>query len=165
MWCTDPQIISTVILGLSGLLISWFYSWRTSSREADKMMKELFTEFNQRYDRLNDSLVIIEANFRSVESFKQLEAKCNELEDGDKEKYKQLRQAVIDYFNLCAEEFYWYHHKKRIDPLVWKSWQAGMNYWYNEVPSIKALWMEEVKANGKASYYINDKVEFFKDKE
>jgi hypothetical protein len=142
----------SVILGGTALIISAYFAWYSKKLNDDKIMKELFTEFNQRYDVLNGRLTWVKSHITTSE-------------DLNLEENSEYRHAIIDYFNLYAEEFYWYYHKKRIDPLVWNSWQAGMNYWYNEVPSIKALWMEEVKANGKASYYINDKVEFFKDKE
>jgi hypothetical protein len=71
------------------------------------MMKELFTEFNQRYDKLNDSLVSIEKEGLT-------------FEDLNEKKNKIYRQDVIDFFNPCAEEFYW-NQKGRIDPKVWKA--------------------------------------------
>lgn len=147
----DASIISSIILGLSALGVSWFYSHRTNKLEGDKMMKELFTEFNQRYDKLNDSLVWIEKEGLS-------------LKDLNKEKYKLQRQATIDFFNLCAEEFYW-NQKGRVDPKVWKAWSSGMNYWVNEVSAIRELWESEIASNGKLSYYITGKEEFFKLKE
>lgn len=155
----DSQIISSIIISFSALVISWFYAARNSKREGDKMMKELFTEFNLRYDKLNDSLVLIEASYPEYEVFEKLKD-----DETTKKEFEKLKQAVIDYFNLCAEEFYWYYHKGRIDALVWKSWEKGMNYWFNEVPTVKKLWILEVKANGKESYYITDKKEFFVEK-
>lgn len=147
----NTDIIVTIILGFVGSSIAalnYYYNWKLAK---DKMNKELFTEFNNRYDKLNDYLYQIAQEYPTVELL-------------DKAKNsKKLKQKVIDYFSLCAEEFYWYHHKKRIDSLIWKSWHSGMNYWYNEVPAIKALWEEEVKSNGKESYYINNNVEFFID--
>jgi hypothetical protein len=63
----------------------------------------------------------------------------------------------------CAEEYFWYK-KKRIDDLVWDSWSAGMNYWYNhESGIIKELWKKEIEnKRGLKSYYINNGDEFFK---
>lgn len=152
----DAQIISSIILGLTALLVSWFYSWRSSKRDGDKMMKELFTEFNARYDKLNDSLAIIETYYKEYDKFKQLYV-------NDREEHKKLKQDVIDFFNLCAEEYYW-HQKKRIDPKIWQAWHSGMNYWYNKVPTIKKLWKMEVEAGGTTSYYLNGKESFFIDK-
>lgn len=80
----------------------------------------------------------------------------NKVENAD-----ELKQKVIDYFNLCAEEYFWFHHKNRIDPIVWKSWHKGMNYWYNNVPCIEQMWQDEIKANGEDSYYIGNGDGFF----
>jgi hypothetical protein len=150
----------TLILGITGFIITGYYSKHTKKIADEKMMKELFTEFNKRYADLNDYLVEIEHDYHDLE--------IEELEKVHKytapEHGKLLKKKVIDYFSLCAEEFYWFHHKKRIDPLIWKSWQSGMNYWYNEVPTIKRLWKKEVEANEKKSYYIIGETEFFIDK-
>ena len=100
----DTQIVSSIILGLSALGVSWFYSYRTAKLEGDKMMKELFKDFNQRYDRLNDKLAFLEKQ--------QWTLPVLELDEN-----KKYRAAVIDFFNLCAEEYYWYK-KGRIDPKV-----------------------------------------------
>lgn len=154
----DTQIISSIILGLFALGITWFYAFRTSKREGDKMMKELFTEFNLRYDKLNDALVLIESSYSEYEVFIKLKD-----DETTKKKFEKLRQAVIDYFNLCAEEYFW-NQKGRIDPKVWKAWHSGMNYWYKAVPTIKRLWQFEVEAGGTMSYYLNGKESFFIDK-
>lgn len=147
----NTQIAITLILGIIASIIAainFRYNWILAK---DKMNKELFKEFNERYEKLNNYLYQIAQEFSTIEL---LEKAQNS---------KELQQKVIDYFSLCAEEFYWYHHKNRIGTLIWKSWQSGMNYWYNEVPAIKSLWEEEVKSNGKESYYITNKVEFFID--
>ena len=155
------KLLTSVILGLTGFGITVYYSRRTQKIANEKMMKELFTEFNKRYSELNNYLVEIEQKYPSLE---QLE----KAKSGDNTEYGDLlKQKVIDYFSLCAEEFYWFHHKKRIDPLIWESWRSGMSYWY-EIPTIKALWKKEVADNGKGSYYIIEKtgkptVEFFED--
>jgi hypothetical protein len=151
----DAQIISSIILGVVAIGVTWFYSFGSSKREKDRMMKDLFSEFNSRYDKLNDSLATIEANYKDYNHFKEL--RVTNADD-----YKKLKQDVIDFFNLCAEEYYW-HQKKRIDQKIWRSWHAGMNYWYNNVPTIKKLWQLEVEAGGTTSYYLNGKERFFVD--
>ena len=109
---------------------------------------------NDRYDYLNDYLVEIENRYRTKELFEKAENK------------DLLKKKVIDYFILCSEEFFWYHHKNRIDNTIWDSWEQGMNYWFNEVEVIKDIWIEEIAKNGKKSYYIlDDGVEFFKNKQ
>eukprot|EP01029_Cantina_marsupialis_P030837 TRINITY_DN8516_c0_g2_i1.p1 TRINITY_DN8516_c0_g2~~TRINITY_DN8516_c0_g2_i1.p1 ORF type:complete len:149 (-),score=21.63 TRINITY_DN8516_c0_g2_i1:42-488(-) len=140
-------ILPSLIIGFFGLSATIWFSRATKKRESDKMMKELFTEFNTRYDKLNNYLAQIVDSDKPVESVDQI----NE------------RAVVIDFFNLCAEEYFW-HKRGRIDKKMWQSWQAGMNYWYNHTnPIIRDLWIEECNCeNGKASYYIVNGDEFFK---
>jgi hypothetical protein len=145
----DFSLISTVILGTIGICITYYYSWHTQKLSNEIMSKQLFTEFNNRYDKLNNFLIEIEKQYPTMD---QLNKAPNAAE---------LKKKVIDYFILCSEEFYWYHHKKRIDNIIWNSWHSGMNYWYNNVPAIKELWEQEVNTNSKASYYIIDNNEFF----
>lgn len=141
-------VFSATIIGAFGLLISNKYQRKNREIADDRMMKELFTEFNKRYDGLNDTLAFLEKQNLTLP----------ELELVENKKY---RDDVIDFFNLCAEEYYWYS-KGRIDPKVWKAWHSGMNYWVNEVEAVRELWKNEVKANGKTSYYLEGKEEFFR---
>jgi hypothetical protein len=85
------------------------------------LFKELFTEFNARYDKLNDCLMEIE-----------------ELGSAPEIKH---RQAVIDYFNLCAEE-YLFFKQGYIVPEVWRSWCRGMIYYMDREP-FRSLWEKE----------------------
>lgn len=138
--------ITSIILGGSGLISTIVFSCATIKRESDKILKNLFTEFNSRYNNLNNELL------RIVKP------------DTNKEKIKpEDRAIIIDFFNLCAEEYLW-KRKRRIDSKIWRSWQAGMNYWYNHNnPIIRELWDEETHdKNGLISYYIEKKDEFFK---
>ena len=141
-------VISATILGVFGLLISRKYQRKNREIADDRMMKELFSEFNHRYNKLNDSLASLEKKNWTLP----------ELEMEDNKKYKD---DVIDFFNLCAEEYYWFT-KGRIDPKVWKAWYSGMNYWVNQVKVIQELWLKEIKANGKTSYYLEGAEEFFR---
>src|SRR5258706_8531108 len=65
------------------------------------LFKELFTEFNRRYDALNDNLI-------------QIVTSRDALGQED-------RQAVVDYCNLCAEE-YLFFSEGYIHQQVWRSW-------------------------------------------
>jgi hypothetical protein len=136
----------SITMGIIALLITSGYSSSTKKRENDKMMKDLFTDFNKRYSALNGDL--------------EKASKAQTVEDLS----PSLRDAVIDFFNLCAEEYFW-KKKGRIDDSIWNSWEVGMNYWYNH-PSeiIKNLWLSEtVEKKGLKSYYIQRGDEFFKD--
>jgi len=95
------------------------------------LFKALFTEFNKRYDKLNGKLAEIAA---SKPERKPLDNK--------------ERETVIDYFNLCAEEYLFYK-RGYIDPDVWRAWCNGM-LWYMEQEPFATLWEEEKSNN---SYY------------
>jgi len=92
------------------------------------LFKQLFTEFNQRYDRMNDMLVTI------AESPDPLDNK--------------MRQKIVDYFNLCAEE-YLFFREGYIYPHVWRTWCKGM-LWYLNHPTFEKVWAEEQKSE---AYY------------
>lgn len=144
----DTTIISTIIIGATSLFITFYYSRHTARISHDKMMKELFVEFNKRYSDLNDYLLKVSNSFSTKE---QLDEAENSV---------LLKEKIIDYFNLCAEEFFWYNHKNRIDGIVWESWQKGMNEWF-KVESIRALWEEEVRKYGEKTFYIKNGKGFF----
>ncbi|MFZ1704892.1 MAG: hypothetical protein WAT79_11140 [Saprospiraceae bacterium] len=144
------EILVTLIIGCFGYLITHYYSKHSKELAHDQMMKELFKDFNARYDKLNNNLIRLEKDKLILEKLKE----CKEFD--------VYHQTIIDFFNLCAEEFYWYHHKHRVDPIVWNSWNKGMNYWFNNIPAIQELWDIEIKNDGKISYYIIDQNEFFK---
>jgi cob(I)alamin adenosyltransferase len=142
---TEAVIVSA-ILGIFGLLITYFFNHQNRTLANDKMEKDLFTEFNARYDELNDFLFQIQANCKTLE---------------DLESNPLLRYKLNDFFNLCAEEYYW-KKKKRISDEIWLAWSEGMNDWYNSVPLIQLAWLDEVQKRGCKSYYIKRKDEFFK---
>ena len=93
------------------------------------MFTELFQHFNKRYDDLNERLNIIAGMSTS-------------------EIAQQDRQVLMDYFNLCAEE-YLYFNAGYIDAAVWRSWTRGMEI-YAAIPAIRQLWEEELRTG---SYY------------
>jgi hypothetical protein len=99
------------------------------------MFKELFSEFNQKYDdKFNDYLNDIDSKAQQQEAYVLTATE---------------RKMIVDYLNLCAEEFLWYK-KKRIDEAVWLSWENGMLY-YLKIKPIKDIVESEKKQ--KDSYY------------
>lgn len=119
-----------------GVLILYFgilYNILTYKISADKFSKELFNEFNKRFDDMNEGLnQIIDPNHNSFRTMGLIP-----------------KEQIIDYLNLCSEEYYWYR-KGRIDFLVWKSWKKGMIY-YLKNPAFKAVVDDQRKE--KDSYY------------
>lgn len=139
----------SIILGIFGIIITFVYSHKSKSLNDDILFKELFGKFNERYDSLNDKLQrVIDDSEKSELTIKHLNEKTIQ---GSNKTYKQV---LIDYFNLCAEEYFW-NRKGRIDPIVWKSWNTGMKYWYKS-KLLQNFWIEEKKNNGYESYYLED---------
>lgn len=117
-----------LVAAMSALLGTAFFFHRGHGDDA-RFMKELFEHFNKRYDDLNDELQ------------KVLDAPAAPLEDHEK-------MILIDYFNLCAEEWVFRQAGYIYDP-VWESWENGMRqYAANEY--VAALWRQE---RATSSYY------------
>ena len=94
-----------------------------------KLFKELFVDFNHRYDELNDDLNAI-------------------LFDPSEGVLRpDQREKVFNYSNLPAEEYFFYK-AGYIDHDVWRSWSQGMNLFFGH-PRIQGLWEQE----RKESYY------------
>lgn len=141
-----PLLISFIAIWLTGR-----YQNHTKKLASDKLMKELFSEFNVRYDEINNNLDVISKI--SIQQWADLSEEERTLWYGD----------VIDFFNICAEEYYW-HKEGRINGNIWKSWSKGMNDIYNRSQVIQSIWEDECKNEGYKSYYIDKPNEFFKRK-
>lgn len=139
----------TMAISLVAILISYWFQYHRKKLANDRMLKELFKEFNERYDKLNNDLNKVSR--MSIEEWSSLY----------KEEMTTLYSVVIDYFNICAEEYYWYKRKK-ISPKIWKSWSRGMNDIYNRSEVIRLLWEMECENGDYESYYINKPNAFFK---
>ena len=120
-----------IMLAFSSGGAAVFYFPQKQKLEEARLLKELITEFNRRYDTLNEQLAKITATTPTPLSTCQ-------------------KAVVIDYFNLCAEEYLFYT-LDYVQPRVWDAWQAGMKV-YRQDDRIKALWQEEEQEN-KDSYY------------
>lgn len=104
---------------------------RQSKAENDRIFKELFTEFNTKYDlKFNRKLDEI------------VNSKQNNLNT-------EQEYFVVDYINFCAEEYLW-RTKGRIPDAVWNSWENGMVYYFNN-PLINKIFFNERMQ--KDSYY------------
>lgn len=107
-----------------------FYFLHQQNIEKARFFKELVTDFNRRYDdKNNDLLAIIREPNKPLDS-------------------KQI-QAVIDYFNLCAEEYLFYD-AGYIDRRVWDAWYNGMKQFGGD-SRISELWRQEIQQTN--SYY------------
>jgi len=118
------------VLALLGTVISIIYSFQAQRREEVRLFKDLFTDFNERYDRLNDEMNKI------------LRLPSNEaLSNGHLD-------TLNDYFNLCGEEYLFYQ-LGYIRPKAWEAWLAGMRFYYAD-ERIKKIWDRELESD---SYY------------
>jgi hypothetical protein len=122
----DLPIVITIIGGVFSL----FYFVQQQQIEELKLFKELFNDFNGRYDKLNNRL--------------------NEIRDNPNNNIltREDKATLDDYFNLCSEE-YFYYIKGYIEPDVWQSWCRGMLYFLGN-DKIRTIWLREEKTG---SYY------------
>lgn len=140
------NLIATAILGFLAYKMTKKYSKKSQKLNEDIIFHQLFRDFNERYNKLNNTLNHLELNNYTLEELKKDEILYND---------------VLDYLNLCAEEYFW-HKKGRIVGKVWQAWNDGMNYWFNNVSVLRDAWDDEIYKNGSKSYYIEDKYAFFK---
>lgn len=122
-------------IAILGLGISIAFSLRQSRIENDKMFKELFIMYNEKYDiKFNETLneIVDQTKFN----------KDYELSDTELLK-------VADYLNMCAEEYLWFT-KGRIEGAAWKSWERGMSYYLSQPPIKRYVEKEKLL---KQSYY------------
>ena len=118
---------------VTGISIS--FGIRQNKIENDRMFKELFTNFNDKYDKkFNNCLNQIENKTKNNSDYKL----TNEEEE-----------LVIDYLNLCAEEYLWFS-KGRIDDKVWEAWENGIKH-YLQIGPINKCVIREI--DQKDSYY------------
>ncbi len=110
--------------------------------ENDKLFKELFYDFNKKYDStFNNTLNSIDIEFKEKGNY--------ELSISD-------RKIIIDYINMCAEEYLWYT-KNRIPSEVWISWKNGMIYFMNIKPINEIVINQKIQ---KDSFYgLFDEIE------
>jgi hypothetical protein len=121
-----PELLLSGMGAVGGL----FYFFYRQHLDETKLFKELFFEFNERYGQLSDDLNRI--------LFGPSDGDCSETE----------RQVLFGYFNLCAEEYFFYR-AGYIDSDVWQSWRRGMSVYFRH-PRIRQLWVSDCRAD---SYY------------
>ncbi|HQO20662.1 MAG TPA: hypothetical protein PLA03_09910 [Acidobacteriota bacterium] len=120
----------TLIATLTGTFLSLVFFIQKQRVEEIRLFREIFTECNARYDKMNDGLNAIVAGCED-----------NPLSPAE-------RNLLYDYFNLCGEE-YLYYIQGFIFPSVWKAWLNGMKFFIKN-KRIAEVWKEEEKTD---SYY------------
>jgi hypothetical protein len=119
--------LAFTLVGASAVLVHFLY---VRHLEETKMFRQLFTEFNARYDKLNERL--------------------NELASRSEPGPLTPRDAdlLFDYFNLCGEEYFFYR-SGYIPSEVWDAWRWGIQG-FIKVDCVRELLRKELDGN---SYY------------
>jgi hypothetical protein len=121
----------TLFVTIVGGLASAIFFIQKQKLEELQLFKELFVDFNCRYDELNEDLNKIVSSKEKVD-----------LTSDEKNK-------LNDYFNLCAEEFLFYR-RGYIYLEVWTAWHNGMKYFLEKDKRIADYWEKEKQTE---SYY------------
>lgn len=116
---------SLTIIGMAGAFFAFLY---TQHLHQTQFFNELFHRFNNKYDSLNEKL--------------------DKIIHSESALTPEQQRTLVDYFNLCAEE-YMFYKSGHIDSNAWKSWNAGMRYYFSNA-KIGEFWRQELKTN---SYY------------
>lgn len=127
-----PSLTWQALLAIEGGILSFAFAVQKQQLEEIRLFRELFCEFNKRYDRLNEKLNHIYLDQQPLDKLFTVE----EI------------NTLYDYFNLCGEE-HLYFARGFIYPEVWWAWKNGMKY-FRQNPRIKKVWDEEL---GGDSYY------------
>jgi len=129
-----------VLLTAIGGLFSFFFFVQKQELDEAKFINDLLIKFNARYDCMNEKLNAIVKRINTNEP----------LTSDD-------INTLNDYFNLCGEEYLFYQ-RGYIYPEVWRSWVAGMKFFYND-SRIQKLWIEELSSESYYGLNISKEIE------
>jgi hypothetical protein len=132
-------------IAVIALSTTLFLGYLNYQHTQDRLFKDLFKEFNERYNALSDQ-------FQHLENDYPPEVKLSEVDKKD-------LKLIINYLNLCAEEYFWFD-RGRLDYGAWESWKSGMSTWA-KLPVVRVVFEDEV-ATWKTAYY-SDFNTFFKE--
>lgn len=104
----NKEIDDKIYYSIVGALITLYIGLTQYQLNNDKIFKELFNSFNQKYDEEFNDLI-------------------NELSNNESKRVLNQKEKalIIDYLNLSAEEYLWYK-KGRIPKDVWTAWKNGI---------------------------------------
>jgi len=122
----SPSFLCSIV----GTVLGLSYFALKQHLEEVRLFKELFSEFNARYDKMSKQLYALLAT------------------RPDKDLTGEEITLLYGYFNLCAEE-YLYYRKGFIYTEVWRAWLNGMVIFFKN-PRICSLWEKELLTS---SYY------------
>ena len=125
---------NNLFFGSLGVIATFYFGVLKYKIENDRVFQELFTSFNDRYNSDFTKLI-------------------NSLRGNPKKTIdKDGENLIIEYFNLCAEEYLWYS-KNRIPKSIWGAWKAGIKE-NLEIKQVREVYDKETKTErGRKSYY------------
>lgn len=128
-----------IYISVTASILALYFGLLKHQISNDEMFLKIFSDFNARYnDEFNDLL--------------------NEIRDEDRELLPAEKKLVIGYFNLCAEEYFWFK-KGRLPKDIWKAWRAGIleNL---RIEQVFEVYQDEMKTNNerKAYYGLEDEI-------
>ena len=112
-------LVGAVIAGTLGFC----YFVQQQKLAETSLFHQIFTSFNARYDQLNGPLAALLS---------------------ERDLTTEQRSLIVDYFNLCAEEYLFYQ-QGYIPWQVWRSWCRGMA-WHLKRHPFKDVWNEEMRS-------------------
>lgn len=118
----------TVFSGIVAVALGFCYFSQQQKLAEVTIFKQLFTEFNARYNSANEQLATITDSIDTLTP--------------------ELRQVIVNYINLCAEEFL-FRSEGCIPDEVWCSWCRGMLEYIEKEP-FRSVWEAECS---KSCYY------------
>lgn len=119
----DDRYWLQILTGTGATILGFCYFVQQQKLAETELFHSLFSTFNARYNEMNGSL----ADILGTEG---------EITSSEKKK-------IVDYFNLCAEEYLFYK-EGYIHPEAWTSWCRGM-LWYLRRRAFRNVWNEEVE--------------------
>jgi hypothetical protein len=138
-WCQSVDKVE-IYVSVFAIITSLYFGLLKHQLSNDDMFLKIFSDFNARYnDDFNDLL--------------------NEIRNEDRELQINEKKLVIDYFNLCAEEYLWYK-RGRLPKNIWNAWKAGIleNL---KIKQVFEVYQDEMKTDNerKAYYGLEDEIE------
>jgi len=118
------------VITVIGVALSVVFFLQKQRLEEIRLFREIFADCNARYDELNEDLNAIVSGPQ------------------DENLTQEQRDTLMDYFNLCGEEFL-YYRQGYLYPEVWQAWLNGMKVFFKN-PRIAVVWSNEKESK---SYY------------
>jgi len=68
------SVLSTLLIGLIALGVTWIYSAKAKKISEDEIFYNLYSKFNERYDKINDDLAELFIRKDEIKTIEELKA-------------------------------------------------------------------------------------------